>query len=227
MDLSLQKNNYKFLVLLLSADILFFVLHIGHLLVTSETTLMGQNSSPFVLGKDLGLAESYQYVKEYWIILILAMMAWQRKKFVFAAWSMLFLFFLFDDMLQLHERAGHILVGYFDFVPAIGIRAQDFGELTFTGVVASVFLLIIAVAYWRSDRESRQLSHHFIVLIIALVIFGVVFDMVQILFIDNHFWFDVFGFIEDGGEMLVMSVFCWYVYFLSNQETNKSPFNVL
>jgi hypothetical protein len=227
MTLDLQKNSLKFLFILISADLLFFLFHIGHLVTTDAIDLAAQNRSPFVLGKDLGLAEAYQYVKEYWIILLLTYMAWDKRKFVFVSWAILFVFILTDDMLQVHEQAGYLISGWLEILPAYKLRANDYGELIFEMAVGLIFLTILVVPYLFSDRKVKQICHHFVVLLGVLVFFGVFFDMLHVMFDENVWMFNVLGFIEDGGEMITISVFCWYVYLLSDPDIVESPIDIL
>ena len=226
MTIDINKNNFKFLFLLILADLLFIFFHVGHLISSSGETLAEIGRSVFSLGKDLGLAESFMYVKEYWVILLLAYLAWTRKKFMYFAWAILFLYIMADDLIQMHEKVGAMLVSKFELVPMFNLRAQDFGELAFSGFSGMVLLSLIGVSYIKSDANIRRICRHLIILLSSLVLFGVVFDMIQIMFADNHIMFHIFGIIEDGGEMIILSFFCWYIYLLSEQRTNTTPFNV-
>lgn len=226
MTIDINKNNFKFLFLLILADLLFIFFHVGHLISSSGETLAEIGRSVFSLGKDLGLAESFMYVKEYWVILLLVFLAWTKKKFMYLAWALLFLYIMIDDLMQMHERVGAMLVSKFDLVPMFNLRAQDFGELAFSGFSGVVLLFLIGLSYIKSDANIRRICRHLIILLMSLVLFGVVFDMIQIMFADNHIMFHIFGIIEDGGEMIILSFFCWYVFLLSEQKTNTTPFNV-
>lgn len=227
MKVTIEKSALKFLIILLSADLLFIAFHIGHLITTNETDIVVQGNSVFSLGKDMGMAESYQYVKEFWIIILLAYLAWIKREVMYLSWSVFALYLLADDLFQLHERFGRMISQYFEMDSVLNLRAQDFGELAVVAIAGGVLFLFIALAYWKSSPKLRTICHHFIFLIFTLVIFGVVFDMVQIMFLGNDFWWNIFGTIEDGGEMFVMSIFCWYVFYLSGNDEpilfSKSP----
>ncbi len=227
MTLNLQKHAVKFLLLLISADLFFILIHILHLITTDAVGLAAQNHSPFVLGRDLGLAEAYQYVKEYWIVLLFIFLSLVKRKFIYLSWAILFMFLMMDDIFQFHERYGYIFANSLELVPAFNLRANDFGELLFTGIIGIVFSLILILPYLKSERTIKQICHHFFVLIGGLLVFGVVFDMIQIMFMKYELMFNIFGIIEDGGEMIIISIFCWYVYLLTEQPENKSPFNFL
>ena len=227
MTIDIRNNNLKFLLLLISGDLLYILLHTAHLISSAGKSLADQGASVFSLGKDLGLAESFMYVKEYWVVLLFLYLAWTRKKLMYLAWSLLFLYIMADDLLQLHERVGAMIVKNFEIEAMFGLRGQDFGELAFTGVFGVALLFLIGLAYLKSNAELRRICNHFFVLLASLVLFGVVFDMVQIWTANYKVLFNIFGIIEDGGEMIILSFFCWYVYLISEQKTDVSPYQVL
>ncbi len=223
----LPKKSFKFLYLLLIADLMFIIFHIGHLLTTDKVTLAAQNHSPFALGKDLGLAESFMYVQEYWTVLLFLVLAFQKRKIIFLGWSLLFLFIMFDDIFQLHEHAGYTISAWLELLPVSFLRANDLGELVFYILVGMVFLLLLVVPYLLTDRETRQLSNQFLVLMGLLIFCGVVLDMFQLMFVKQKVMFDIVGILEDGGELVVISVICWYTYVLSGWKEKKNPVNIL
>lgn len=221
MRITIEKDKLKFLFLLFAGDLLFILFHIGFLVTTKETDIVVQGNSIFALGKDMGLAETYQYVKEYWIAIMLAYMAWTKKEFMYLSWSVLAAYLMVDDFLQLHERLGRMVTDYFEMVPALSLRAQDFGELVFVALIGGFLLMFVALAYWKGSQKMRTIAHHFVMILISLVIFGVFFDMVQVMVLGNDLLFNIFGTIEDGGEMVIMSIFCWYVFYLTENEPLK------
>jgi hypothetical protein len=223
----LPKKSYKFLYLLLIADLMFIIFHIGHLMTTDKVGLAAQNNSPFALGKDLGLAESFMYVKEYWTVLLFLILAFQKRKFIYLGWSSLFLFIMYDDIFQLHEHAGYTISAWMEFLPVSFLRANDLGELVFYIVVGVIFILLLVVPYLVADRETRQLSNQFLFLLGILGFCGVVLDLFQLKFIQQKVFFDIVGVLEDGGELVVISLICWYAYVLSGWKEKKNPIDVL
>jgi hypothetical protein len=218
MKITLENTTLKFLILLISADFLFIAFHIAYLITTNETNIVAQSKSIFNLGKDMGLAETYQYVKEYWIAILLAYLAWTRREVMYLSWSLLTLYLLVDDLFQVHERVGRELANYFEMIQAFGLRAQDFGELAVVAVIGGILLSFVALAYWKSSPRIRIICHHFLLLLVFLAIFGVFFDLAHVISLGNDFWWNIFGIIEDGGEMIIISIFCWYVYYLSGND---------
>ena len=53
------------------------------------------------------------------------------------------LLFVLDDSLRLHEYFGDVLVEFFNIQPALGLRADDFGEMLTVLLIGLVFLPVI------------------------------------------------------------------------------------
>jgi hypothetical protein len=191
------------LLLLIAADSAFVAVHLVH----KHSTLLA--SDLFSISRDHGYAEIFQYVKIYWIAIMLALLWSRTRERVYGAWMLLFGYLLCDDALQLHERlGGHLawLLAYRDGL----VWAQDQGELTASAAAGLVLFGLIAAAYLRASSEARNVSHDLGLLSGALVFFGVFVDllhaMVQIPYVKP-----ALGTIEDAGELFVMSAVCGYV----------------
>ena len=192
----------KFLILLLVTDFVFILLHCLFSLHFISDPL-------FSIGRDFGYAEIYQYIKEYWIMLLLFGMAIKRKHLVYFAWSLLFLYFLLDDSLQIHERLGSDLANYFEFQSVYQLRALDYGELVVSMFFGVFLFSFIGFSYLYSDSTAKLVSKHLFILILFMVFFGVLVDMVHSAIPWGK---SISGLIEDGGEMMIMSVILWYVF---------------
>ncbi|MGH7412622.1 MAG: hypothetical protein ACREKJ_00275 [Candidatus Rokuibacteriota bacterium] len=201
----LDRASDKLLLLCISTDFAFIVLHALH-------TYSGYFNDPqFSITRERGFGETFQYLKEGWIALMLLVLAVRASDVLYAGWSLLFGYLLIDDVFQLHERLGKTVSDRSGFLPMFQLRAQDFGELAVTAFFASILFVVIGVAHHRSDHEARAFSRSMLVLLVALAVFGVVFDMVQVMF-KNPTWDFAVGIIDDGGEMVVMSVIVRFVF---------------
>ena len=107
--LNLRDKTTTFLLLLLTADTIFIILHIIH----TYTDYLG--NSNFSIQKDRGYAEIFQYIKEFCIALLLLYLAIKRRNLLYLSWSALFGYVLLDDFLKIHERAGVRASVYFNF----------------------------------------------------------------------------------------------------------------
>jgi hypothetical protein len=135
-----------------------------------------------------------------------------RKKKIYFAWALLFLYFLLDDSLQFHENFGAYLVEYFNFKPNFGLRAQDFGELTTSFFAGLILFSLILINYYYSDPKEKNITHNIFKLVLLLAFFGVFLDVLHIAIPSVK----GLATIEDGGEMIVMSLILAYVFNLQN-----------
>ena len=202
MSFALEKSSNKLLILLLFADLLFMLIHVlysKHLLVTN-----------FLLSieTDQGYAEVYQYIKEYWIVLLLCLLAIKMSQVIYFAWSTLFLYLLLDDSLEIHESLGKQLVDYYGLQSAFSLRAQDFGEIFVSIFFGLLLFSFIGITYLLSDFTAKKISKQLFILVIFVAFFGIVVDTIHVI----APWKTTLSLIEDGGEMLLMSIIFWYVF---------------
>lgn len=201
------------LLCLLAADFAFVLLHFLQLTDVINDTL-------FSLERDRAYPERFQYIKILSIAMLMLLVRKRTDMIGFSAWSFLFFYLLIDDALQIHESYGGYIATSFAVSPAFGLRAKDFGELIVTASAAVFFLGLIAVSYRRGSRAFRQASNHLFFLLLALAFFGVFVDMLHVA--TNMGWKVnfVLGAVEDGGEMIIMTIIAWYALLISARAGN-------
>jgi hypothetical protein len=189
--------NPNLLVLMLCADAVFILLHVSHRVLSLPNVLLS-------LKTDGGYSEVFQYIKEYWIALVLFAVYWRTREGTYVTWALLFAYLLCDDALSIHERVGDVVERH--YVPALGLRAEDFGELAFFVAVGFVFLALLTCSYLRSSDIGSNVSKDLALLLALLAFFGSAVDMA-------HIALPVKGLsiVEEGGEMITMSVIASYV----------------
>jgi hypothetical protein len=197
--------NRKLLVLLLCVDVAFFVLHGFNRLSASRNDL-------FSLAVDGGYAEVFQYLKEFSVAIALLLLFGRTREGVYGAWALLFTYLLFDDALTIHETAGKVVAAHLTDVQGFAFRAQDFGELTVSALAGLVFLGLIGAFYVRSSEGARDVSKDLAVLVGLLVFFGVCLDLAHLALEAMHV--RALTIVEDGGEMIAMSIAVSYVVHL-------------
>jgi len=195
----------KLLILLIAADVSFIVLHLFH----TYTILLPDNL--FSIGQDRGYGEFFQYTKELWVAILLFLLGLRKRKFLYIIFAFLFLYFLIDDALEVHERFGAFLSDFLNFQPNLGLRAIDFGELAVSIFFGALFFIAIGITHHQSDSSARTISKYLIILIVLLALFGVVMDMLEII-VEHAVVNPILVMIEEGGEMLVMSMITWFVF---------------
>ena len=213
----------RFLILLLAADLLFIILYLPHAYWTQLPPEYVKIRAIFRYGvwslkKDFGYAEVFQYIKEFWNILLLLLLAARRKGLIYFFWSILFLYLLLDDSGKIHEGLGLYISQQWGFEPAFNLRAKDFGEALVSAIAGSFFFILIGVSYLFSNIQAKLFSRVLFFLIIGLAVFGVGVDMVHRM-LEYHG--PVWAIIEDGGEMVMMSIITWYV-FIQGPERKES-----
>jgi len=207
----------RLLIGLLLVDGAFILMHLVH----ERTDLL--HSSFFSIGRDGSAGEWFQYIKEVWILILLLELARRRANHLYRGWAFLFLYLLLDDFCRIHERLGSLVVAFCEIPRLCGVRARDCGEIIVSMLAGTVFLLLIGTQYYRSDQAGRRISHRLLGLIVLLALCGVVVDTIHGT-VHGPALSPLLYIIEDGGEMLVMSVALWYVYGLTlrNDKADKS-----
>jgi hypothetical protein len=195
------------LFLLILVDLLFIGLHVLH------TWSPWLKSMMYSLERDSGMAEQYQYIKQIWLAACLGVAFLQRRGRSFAGWAVFFGFLLLDDALQIHERVGFALGQEIGLPPMFGLRTDDYGEVLVAGIVGFAACVFAWLSIRRGGENSRRLSADLLCLLGALALFGVFFDVLHtITYFRLPSAAPVFALIEDGGEMLVVSVITAYAF---------------
>lgn len=207
-----------FVALLLCADLAFIALHSAYDL----TSLV--NNPLYSLGEDSGYSEMYQYIKWFWVTLLLGYVSVSKRSFHYISWALVFAYFLFDDALSIHEDVGERVAETFALTSLLGIRPRDFGELAVSLAAGVLLLSFIAWAYARGSQTFKKRSQDLLLLILALVFFGVVVDMAEIAIEAGQALKFILKVVEDGGEMVVASLMLWYVFMLSAGGESSTPY---
>ena len=196
------RTSCKFLTLLLLADLAFLIFHILYLSGVLKDPLLS-------IERETGYSEIYQYIKEFWIFILLLIIAVKEKRLIYFAWSILFLYLLVDDSFALHEKVGNYLTNYVDFKPVLNLKAADIGELCASAFFGILLFGTLFILYLFSKPIEKKISRELFILILALAFFGVFFDMLHAAI---HWGENIWGIIEDGGEMVIISILLCYAY---------------
>jgi hypothetical protein len=201
----------RFFLLLIAADVVFVLLHFLLLVDSVDHELLS-------LETDRGLAELYQYAKISLIVALFLSVRIRTGSVGYSVWALLFLYLLVDDAFSAHEVLGEHIAISLNFMPALGLRDVDFGELAASSMVLVVFLPVLGWFYLRGPEHFRDASRKLFVLLLALGFFGVFVDMlhVALMRVDWRLTF-LLVVVEDGGELLVMSIIAWFVFVLNER----------
>ena len=199
--------SMPFLAVLMIADLAFIGASVWHLAV-------GERTGSWVLETDGGHAEQFGYLQQAAIAVLLLVLALATRRGVFAAWGSLYACALADDTLRLHENKGAWLadrIGEHFWFPdgLLGLRANDLGEILVWGLLAAVPLAAVVLLHRRSDPSTRRESLAIAALVALYVFCGGVIDQVHVL-VRNTPVGDAVGTLEDGGEMIALSLTLTY-----------------
>jgi hypothetical protein len=194
----------KILALLLCLDSCLILLHLGHVFFSFP------GSTFFDIGRDWTLGELFQYFKEAWLAFLLLWLCVNLDSRFYGAWSLFFLYLLFDDALMVREWVGNQMGSRLVFEPPFGLRANDVGEMVALAVPA-MLLIFIALRHYQNDQRTQAFSRRLVPWLVLLGSCGIVADMIHVL-VKDHVVLDLtLELIEDGGEMIVMSFLVWQV----------------
>jgi hypothetical protein len=141
----------------------------------------------------------------------------KEKGFIF--WLFLFSYLFLDDFLAIHEGMGESLMVYFENLSLMGMRPQDIGEALVLGLIGLFFASLLAIVYYYGSDTFRSITRNLLIMLLALVLFGFVFDMLGMMVHEYKILHNLFTIIEDGGEMVIISLICWYFFSLRNTAT--------
>lgn len=204
--LDLKDNSIRFLYLFLITDLAFIIIHLFYV----HADILSNPS--FSLDQERGYSEIFQYIKEYWIALLLGALAVKQRSALYLGWSLLFFYLLLDDSLTIHEILGAIISEKLGLQGVFNLRALDFGELIVSAGVGLFFLFFLAISYRFASRIPRETSKSLIIMFLVLAVFGIAVDMLHSMLRFSLFWDPLLAMLEDGGEMVVMSVIAWFVF---------------
>lgn len=201
------------LLSLLAIDIVFFIIH-----SLTELNVLPFSRNVYVQ-TDKGYPEIFQYVKYGIILVVILQLMIKHEQRNFVGWGFLFTLLWLDDMLQFHENAGAMISSMVGFTPKFGLKAEDFGEMVYAAIAGTFLLTLIGYCYYKGSTIFRQRNHILLFLFGCLLFFGIGVDMVHSFFRDVNKLNLLIAAVEDGGEMLVMSLMV--TYFVAIYETNE------
>jgi hypothetical protein len=197
-----------FLLLLVALDV---ALILAHVFGFYGLNLLDRRWS---VGLDGGYPEFVQYAKFVWVVVLLLVAAVTRGTASLVAWIPLFAYLGLDDMLELHERWGSEMELAGDLAPRLGLEPQAVGELLFAGLVALAAVAVLSVAWVASRREIRSIFLDLVVLTALFAVFVVGVDLLHSA-VDSPWPTMILGTLEDGGEMLTLSLLTAYLFHIA------------
>ncbi|WP_282162206.1 hypothetical protein [Ulvibacterium marinum] len=173
---------------------------------------------------DGSLPEIIQYTKFVIVLFILSYLMFQKKRKKFICWFVLFFVMLLDDAFSLHESSGKYLAITLDIQPFMGLRSVDYGELLYAFAAGIIILPLMSYCYIFGDKTFKKSFLDLSLLLIVLLFFGIFIDMLHSYFSDIYPLGGIFGLLEDGGEMIALSLIAWYLLFIAISTNNRQVY---
>jgi len=203
------------LLLLISTDFVFIVLHI-------IIAILDPNPSLCNISGICAYMNIYHLIMLFWVIILFGYVLKSTRCSSYASWILMFTFFLFDDALRLHQSVGDRIAIIFDADLSLGLPSRYF-ELAVLAIAGFVLLAVVAWAYFHGPHTFRKISIDILLFIAALVFFGLIVDLAEAIKLGPVVIFGL-GFVEDGGELVVYSLILWYVFLLAMRNGKSDLF---
>jgi len=194
----------QLLVLLLCTDALLIVFH----LLRWETTFF--QGTRFAIWREGGIGELFQYLKEFWLGLVFLYVGVKRLNPMMIMWSLIFFYLLADDSLKWHETMGLIVANATGLPRIFGLEPQIQGQVVYAAGLGLIFLGVAAVLSYLRGRDAMIFSLRMFALLGLFALFAVVLDWMFHL-TQGETVHHYMATVEEGGEMLVLSVIVWFV----------------
>jgi|GEM_PF-1249641 hypothetical protein len=216
MRIDLEKKEYRLLFSLLLIDAIFIVAHI----LKFSTNLV--SSYLFSLEQNKGYAEIYQDIKGVWIVVFLVYLFIRRRKIVYSVWLLLFGFILLNNVMTFHESiAGSLSTNLMPFDWPLAYKVK-LGELALYLMIGIPTMLFIGISYRRSAPEEQSVTRTLLWLFALLMVFALGVDLLHIgirRIFDTQLVYEIMGGLEEGGEMVVMSLIYAYLFGVDESST--------
>lgn len=190
------------LAMLVAADLVFFVVHWANFTVMQHWL--------YTLNHERSYVSIYTFLKEFWAALLLIAYAWRRH---WSLWMLaaLVAYILLDDTAEIHETMAVKFLGPWlsaAFAPDMDPnQAAGYGELIYIAVVFALVSLPGLAMYKQTPDQDWQVIVNVGWIIAGLLVFAVGVD-----FFHTFFRTREMAFIEEGGELLTISVLAAYAF---------------
>lgn len=219
-----DSSTRRLVAAIVSLDALFIGVHVTlwsmvKLDAVAENSIIRQ----FYIITDGGIPEIFTYLKIVLIVALLVRLHGLSRDPVYLSWAAVFALILADDAAQIHERAGDFAAGAIGIGQSAGLRAGQVGELLAFAALGGIALCILFLGFRRSRLPHHSIGVLMFLPLLLLVFFGVFVDALHSL-VEGAIPYTslLLGTIEDGGEMLAISLACAVVVAAYRRMTTAS-----
>lgn len=205
--------SFRTLFLALLAIDLAFILCNVIAALAKDLALVSAVPPMLKITEDRSIPEYFNYLE--WLV-IFAGLLWLGLRDRWLApllWSAVFFLILIDDSFQVHEQIGRLVSTYLALPDFTLFYGSDIGEIIVFSAMGALAIGITLILLTRRDMVSRWLSRRYFLIVLALAFFGVGVDAMHSIIAHmtegTRFAMvlaQLFGMIEDGGEMVIASL---------------------
>ena len=194
------------LVVLVTIDALLIFIHavLGVLVLTDVSATYPERLR---IDRDWGLGEIFGYMKWLWIAGILLSRFRQTNALIFLGLGSLCLLALADDGLQLHENFAETIF------PRLGLHTvfpAGSGEVVFLALAGLLVFAPLLIGWLRAGPALRHQLVPFLILFGGVVFCVAIVDFIHTQLPDQSLTAGLLGILEDGGEMVFLSMMVSY-----------------
>jgi len=186
---------------------IFFILITAVCGILTKMRILSDIPDVLHIARDWSIPEIYNYFKFMGMIFIFISAYKKTKNAIFIALATFFAVLLMDDSLQIHEKAGR-------FMPELsslhGGLHQALGEILFLLIIGAFSLGAIVLFWIKTPMDLRKRLIPLAYFFLGLVLCGVFLDFIHSLFSKGSWFGGIFLLMEDGGEMIFISLMLSY-----------------
>lgn len=206
-----QSTGLIVLFFMLATDVAFIAVHLLHCFHKK----LGE-ASPLLLDTGYGYPESFQFLKYTIILILLGTFIAKKKWFSFIPLLFLFILLFLDDVLQWHRLFGNAMYQFFHLEGRWSFSGANLGYMLYTVVLGIFCLLLILIGVQKSSKRLKGYYRIIFFLLSALFLFGFGVDVLNQAISYHYGKLCFFTVIEEGGEMIVLSLLVWYLVGIGN-----------
>lgn len=206
-------SNRKLLLILLFFDFLLMLVH-----ALSSLGILPDHYYSYI-ANNFSYGETYQYIKCLFLCIITIKLFMRLSQPILLLWAAIFLYILLDDSLEIHELLG----GKLATLSFVGNKTL--GEFLVFTAIGIILLLPVFILHGKLRQKYMIIfDQDMAILFILLVLAGVGVDVLHDFTISGTFERGILTLMEDGGEMVALSLIVWYVFnFYQEHKTMLKP----
>ena len=204
--LKLQNTAVTVLFFMLLTDVAFIVVHLLHCFHSK----LGEASS-LLLDTGYGYPENFQFLKYTIILILLGTFIAKKNWFSFIPLLFLFILLFLDDVFQWHRLFGNAIYQFFHVEGIWRFSGTNVGSMLYAFILGVFCFLLIIFGVQKSSERLKGYYRVIFFMLSALFLFGFGVDVLNQAISYYYGKICLFTVIEEGGEMIVLSLLVWYL----------------